>query len=68
VDAPLLIVVGIAMIAVGLAGLVLPGPGLVGLAIGFALLSRESLLIAKGMDGAEVRGRALWSRSRHRAA
>jgi hypothetical protein len=65
---PLFIVAGIAMIAVGLAGLVLPGPGLLGLAIGFALLARESLVIAKAMDRAEVQGRKLWSRWRHRAA
>lgn len=65
---PLLFVAGLAMIAVGLVGLVVPGPGLVGIAIGLALLARESLFIAKGMDRAEVKGRELWSRWRHRAA
>ena len=65
---PLLIVAGIAMIAVGAIGLVVPGPGLVGIAIGLALLARESLVIAKGMDRAELKGRELWSRWRHRAA
>ena len=65
---PLLVVAGIAMILVGVAGLVLPGPGLVGLAIGFALLARESLVIAKAMDRTELKGRELWTRWRHRTA
>lgn len=60
----LLIVLGVAIIAVGLIALPAPGPGTLVLAAGGALLARESLAVAKGLDWLETRLRraARWAR------
>ena len=62
--------VGFAIVAVGLAFCVLPGPGLPFVIVGAALLARESLLVARPMDWLELRIRKIlgwlrrqWSRT-----
>ena len=56
---PFFILTGCLMIAAGLLMLIAPGPGLVALALGAALLAQESLWIAKFMDGCDLHGRRL---------
>jgi hypothetical protein len=46
---------GTALIAVGLVMLVAPGPGILVVAIGGALLAEESLLAARALDWLEVK-------------
>jgi hypothetical protein len=46
---------GAVLIAVGLFMLVAPGPGILVLVLGAALVAGESLLMARFLDGAEVR-------------
>lgn len=60
----LLIMLGVAIIAVGLIALPAPGPGTLVLAIGGALMARESLAVARALDWLEVRLRRVgrWAR------
>jgi hypothetical protein len=55
-----LLVLGVVLALLGLLMLVLPGPGLVFLALGGALFASESLRIARALDWLEVRGRRTW--------
>jgi uncharacterized protein (TIGR02611 family) len=57
---------GIALIAIGVVALPAPGPGWLVIGAGGALLARESLVVARFLDSAEVRGRRLWSALRRR--
>jgi Putative transmembrane protein (PGPGW) len=57
---------GLALIAVGLVLLVLPGPGLLVGAFGAALLAGESLTVARALDWIDLRLTRLWRRLRHK--
>src|SRR5262245_2835750 len=46
---------GLLIIAIGIVGLPAPGPGTLVIALGGALLARESQAVARGLDWAEVR-------------
>lgn len=48
------IVLGLALIAAGVLGLVFPGPGLLGLALGFGVLAQESEKASKLLDRIEL--------------
>jgi len=61
------LVIGIALIAIGIALLVLPGPGLLVTLFGVALLSAQSKWLAHGLDRAEVWVRRVWRRFRGHA-
>lgn len=52
---------GFAVLAAGLLMLVAPGPGVIVLALGAALVAEESLLMARLLDRAETRIRSLIS-------
>ncbi len=52
----------------GLVMLILPGPGILCLAMAGALFASESLPIARGLDWIELRGRAVWRRFRRKPA
>jgi Putative transmembrane protein (PGPGW) len=61
---------GIALIAVGIVGLVAPGPGLLGIAFGAALIAREFRWAAVALDRFELllrdlaeRAKATWTRA-----
>jgi hypothetical protein len=54
------LVLGLALVGVGLVFCVIPGPGLPIVFVGGALLASESLIVARAMDWAELRVRALW--------
>jgi uncharacterized protein (TIGR02611 family) len=60
------VVLGIALIAIGVVALPAPGPGWLVIGAGGALLARESLTVAHFLDSAEVRGRRLGSAVRRR--
>jgi len=53
---------GIGLIVVGFIGLFVPGPGIVGIALGAAILARQSLVVARALDALELRGRKLIKR------
>lgn len=55
---------GLALVAVGVLLLVLPGPGLLVAAMGAALLAEESLTVARALDALDVRMTRLWRRWR----
>jgi hypothetical protein len=57
---------GSVLAVAGLAMLVLPGPGILALALAGALFATESLRLARGLDWIEMRGAALWRRWRER--
>ena len=57
------ILLGIVVVLIGVVALPAPGPGTLVLAGGAALLARESLLVARVLDGIEVRIRRLLGRS-----
>src|SRR5687768_12879236 len=57
-------VAGVALIAVGVVFCFLPGPGVVGIAFGLALLAGMSRAIARTMDRVEPRMRAGMERAR----
>lgn len=52
---PLMIILGVIIVAVGLVALPAPGPGTLVLALGAALLARESKAVAKTSDWLELR-------------
>jgi hypothetical protein len=53
------VIAGVALVLVGLLQLVMPGPGVLFIAVGGALLAREFHFVAVAMDSAEVRIRAI---------
>ena len=57
--------VGLLIVAIGIVGLPAPGPGFLVIALGGALLARESRGVARAMDWLEVRLRRVlhWARS-----
>jgi len=55
---------GVIIMAAGLFFIPAPGPGMIILAIGAALVARESLLAARALDWTEVVVRKLWRKSR----
>jgi hypothetical protein len=55
---------GAGLILLGILLLFIPGPGLLFIAAGGAVLARESQVLARAMDWGEVRGRQLWRRLR----
>lgn len=61
-----LITVGAVLAVLGLLMLVLPGPGLLALAMAGGLFASESLVIARALDRIEVSGRRAWRRIRAR--
>lgn len=54
---------GMILVVVGIALLILPGPGIPPLLIGAALLAGESLTVARWLDGVELKVRN-WRKSR----
>ena len=56
---PAMIALGVVVILVGLVALPAPGPGILIVAAGAALLARESRWIAEKLDGVEVKVRGL---------
>ena len=56
---------GLLIVAIGIVGLPAPGPGFLIIALGGALLARESRAVARAMDWLEVRLRRVfhWARS-----
>jgi hypothetical protein len=56
---PLVLAGGIALIVIGLVGIVAPGPGLVGVAVGGALVAEESYFAATVLDKLEITLRRL---------
>lgn len=57
---------GALVMAAGLVFLAIPGPGLVVLGAGFALVARESLWVARMLDRLELAVRPLFLRLRRR--
>jgi hypothetical protein len=55
---------GVGLIFVGVVALFVPGPGILFIAAGGAVLARESLVVARGLDWLEIRGRRLARRVR----
>jgi uncharacterized protein (TIGR02611 family) len=57
--------VGLLIVAIGIVALPAPGPGFLVIALGGALLARESRVVARAMDWAEVQLRRVlgWARS-----
>jgi hypothetical protein len=55
---------GVALILIGVIALFVPGPGILFLALGAAVLARESLAVARALDWLEIRGRRLVHRVR----
>ena len=60
---PAWILLGVVVVLTGILALPAPGPGTLVIAGGAALLARESLLVARVLDGFEVRIRRLLGRS-----
>jgi uncharacterized protein (TIGR02611 family) len=56
---PLMIALGVVIVLVGIVALPAPGPGILVIAAGAALLARESRWIAEKLDAAEVKARRL---------
>lgn len=59
---------GVGLIVVGVVALFVPGPGILFIAAGGAVLARESLAVARALDWLEVRGKRLAARMRGRAS
>ncbi|HSE68883.1 MAG TPA: PGPGW domain-containing protein [Gemmatimonadales bacterium] len=59
------VALGLLIVAIGIVGLPAPGPGTLVIALGGALLARESHAVARAMDWAEVQLRRVlhWARS-----
>lgn len=58
--------VGVLAILAGLVMIVTPGPGLLTIAFGAAVIARESSGVARRCDGLEMRMRRAWERFRRR--
>lgn len=56
---------GVGLVLLGIVMLVAPGPGLLAIVAGGALLAQQSLKLARGMDKAEVGIRRVWDRFAH---
>lgn len=61
-----LLTVGAVLAVLGLLMLVLPGPGILVLAVAGGFFATESLRIARSLDWIEVVARKLWQRLRRR--
>ena len=57
------VVIGVVIVAVGIVALPAPGPGTLVIAIGAALIARESRVVAKALDWLELRIRAVVKRA-----
>jgi hypothetical protein len=57
---------GALVVIAGAAMLVFPGPGVLVIALGLAMLGGEFAWVAKAMDTTELRLRRLWGRTRNR--
>jgi hypothetical protein len=55
---------GVLLILAGIVALVAPGPGLLMIALGLALIARESERLSRAMDRMEMSLRKLWRRFR----
>ena len=53
---------GFALVAIGIILLPAPGPGMLVILVGLTLLARESLMVARALDWAELRVRRLGAR------
>lgn len=60
------ITVGVLLTAAGVAMLVLPGPGVLGILFGVALIAGESRRVANAFDRLERWGRRMGNRAQHR--
>lgn len=58
---PVWVAVGTALLAVGLVALPAPGPGILVIAFGAAIIARESRVAARVLDWIEPRLRAVWT-------
>lgn len=63
----LCVVVGSLLMVAGIVLLPAPGPGLLVIFLGAAMVAQESLLMARACDWVEVKARALARRARKRA-
>lgn len=61
---PLMICVGVTIIAAGIFFLPMPGPGFLIILVGAAMVARQSLVMARFLDWSEVRLRRLFGRLR----
>jgi hypothetical protein len=59
---------GVVLTVLGALMLVLPGPGILCLALAGALFASESLRIARALDWIELRGRTIWRRWRGKSS
>lgn len=57
---------GLLAILAGMVMIVTPGPGLLTIAFGVALIARESIAVARRCDGFELTLRRAWTRFRRR--
>jgi hypothetical protein len=62
----LFVIAGVALAAIGVCFLVVPGPGIPILAVGMALVAQESVTLARLLDRAELKLRRIWKRWRQR--
>jgi hypothetical protein len=61
---PAMIAGGAFLCATGVVLLVLPGPGILLIVIGLALIAQESMIVARALDHVEVLGRKSWHKIR----
>jgi hypothetical protein len=59
---------GILICLAGIVFLAIPGPGLLIIALGLALVAQESAALARLLDRAELKLRRLWKRLRRRSS
>ncbi len=59
------IVIGVLLIAAGIVMLFIPGPGILAILFGLAMIGGISRRIAERMDHGETRVRGWWARRRH---
>lgn len=62
----IVVAVAVLFILLGIIALVAPGPGLVGIALGLGLISRESKRLARALDRIEIYWRSVVLRFRRR--
>jgi hypothetical protein len=62
------VVSGVAILAIGLVALPMPGPGTLIVALGAGLIARESSKLARALDSLEVTLRGWWRRLKARFA
>lgn len=58
------VVLGLVLFAAGVVMLVVPGPGLLGMALGLAMFAGQSRFIATWLDRGEVKARELWGKGK----